>query len=134
MKGVPEMSMRTLEKLRDILCNELDEIADKGELNAGALDTVDKLVHSIKNLDKIIMNDGYSRSGDWDASIHGNSYRRNRDNMGRYSRDDGYSRRDYSRASETERAIDQLEDMLKNAGGESEHMAIKKAINVLRNA
>ena len=126
--------MRTLEKLRDILCNELDEIADKGELNAGALDTVDKLVHSIKNLDKIIMNDGYSRSGDWDASIHGNSYRRNRDNMGRYSRDDGYSRRDYSRASETERAIDQLEDMLKNAGGESEHMAIKKAINVLRNA
>lgn len=128
------MSMRTLEKLRDILCNELDEIADKGELNAGALDTVDKLVHSIKNLDKIIMNDGYSRSGDWDASIHGNSYRRNRDNMGRYSRDDGYSRRDYSRASETERAIDQLEDMLKNAGGESEHMAIKKAINVLRNA
>lgn len=134
MKGVPEISMRTLEKLRDILCNELDEIADKGELNAGALDTVDKLVHSIKNLDKIIMNDGYSRSGDWDASIHGNSYRRNRDNMGRYSRDDGYSRRDYSRASETERAIDQLEDMLKNAGGESEHMAIKKAINVLRNA
>lgn len=128
------MSMRTLEKLRDILCNELDEIADKGELNAGALDTVDKLVHSIKNLDKIIMNDGYSRSSDWDASIHGNSYRRNRDNMGRYSRDDGYSRRDYSRASETERAIDQLEDMLKNAGGESEHMAIKKAINVLRNA
>ena len=128
------MSMRTLEKLREILCNELDEIADKGELNAGALDTVDKLVHSIKNLDKIIMNDGYSRSGDWDASIHGNSYRRNRDNMGRYSRDDGYSRRDYSRASETERAIDQLEDMLKNAGGESEHMAIKKAINVLRNA
>ncbi len=128
------MSMRTLEKLRDILCNELDEIADKGELNAGALDTVDKLVHSIKNLDKIIMNDGYSRSGDWDASIHGNSYRRNRDSMGRYSRDDGYSRRDYSRASETERAIDQLEDMLKNAGGESEHMAIKKAINVLRNA
>ena len=126
--------MRTLEKLRDILCNELDEIADKGELNAGALDTVDKLVHSIKNLDKIIMNDGYSRSGDWDAPIHGNSYRRNRDNMGRYSRDDGYSRRDYSRASETERAIDQLEDMLKNAGGESEHMAIKKAINVLKNA
>ena len=128
------MSMRTLEKLRDILCNELDEIADKGELNAGALDTVDKLVHSIKNLDKIIMNDGYSRSGDWDASIHGNSYRRSRDSMGRYSRDDGYSRRDYSRASETERAIDQLEDMLKNAGGESEHMAIKKVINVLRNA
>ena len=28
----------------------------------------------------------------------------------------------------------QLEDMLKDAGGESEHMAIKKAISVLKNA
>ena len=43
--------------------------------------------------------------------------------MGIISRDDG-----------TDRAIEQLEDMLKDAGGESEHMAIKKAISVLKNA
>ena len=46
--------------------------------------------------------------------MRGNSYKR--DSMGRYSRDDGYSRRNYSRADE------------------SEHMAIKKAISILKNA
>ena len=37
-------------------------------------------------------------------------------------------------ADGAEHAIEQLEDMLKEAGGESEHMAIKKAISVLKNA
>lgn len=65
--------------------------------------------------------------------MRGNSYKR--DSMGRYSRDDGYnSRRNYSRADESEHAIEQLEEMLKTAGGESEHMAIKKAISILKNA
>lgn len=43
--------------------------------------------------------------------MRGNSYKR--DSMGRYSRDDGYSRRNYSRADESEHAIEQLEEMLK---------------------
>ena len=34
--------MKHLEDLRDTLCRELDEIAGKGELSAGALDTVDE--------------------------------------------------------------------------------------------
>ena len=118
------MSMRTLESLRDMLCEELDHIAGQGELNVGALDIIDKLVHSIKNIDKIIMSEGNSRMGDWE----GNSYRRGRDSMGRYSR------RGYSRSSETDNAIEQFEQMLEEAGGESEHMAIKKAISLLRNA
>jgi hypothetical protein len=45
-----------------------------------------------------------------------------------------YSRRNYSRADESEHAIEQLEEMLKTAGGESEHMAIKKAISILKNS
>ena len=97
-------------------------------------DIIDKLVHSIKNIDKICMSDGYSRRSEWDAEgfMRGNSYKR--DSMGRYSRDDGYSRRNYSRADESEHAIEQLEEMLKTAGCESEHMAIKKAISILKNA
>lgn len=72
------------------------------------------------------------KNGGWER---GSSYRRGRDSMGRFtSRDAGYSRRGYSRADGTDRAIEQLEDMLKDAGGESEHMAIKKAISVLKNA
>ncbi len=126
------MSMRTLERLRDMLCEELDSIAEQGELNVGALDIIDKLVHSIKNIDKICMSDGYIHRWDAEGFMRGNSYKR--DSMGRYSRDDGYSRRNYSRADESEHAIEQLEEMLKTAGGESEHMAIKKAISILKNA
>lgn len=130
------MNTRTLEKLRDMLCDELDEIAEKDDLSTGSLDIIDKLAHSIKNLDKIMMHDGYSRTSDWEAEgfMRGNSYRRSRDSMGRYSRDDGYSNRGYSRNSETEHMVEKLEDMLDRAGGESEHMALKKAISILKNA
>lgn len=62
-----------LYELRDKLCKELEDYA-KGDLSAGSLDVVDKLAHTIKNLDRIIEG-GYS----------GRSYAR-RDRMGRYSR------------------------------------------------
>lgn len=88
-----------------MLCDELSEYAGKQEMGTGELDVIHKLTASIKNIDKIAMfesggysrDDGYSRGGDWDASIRGTcgrgiSYRRKRDSMGRYSRDDGYSR------------------------------------------
>lgn len=82
------MSMKSLEMIRDMLCEELDEIAEKGELSAGNLDTVDKITHAMKNIDKIMdkeeemqySNSRYSRGmGDWTA-------------RGSYSRR-GYSRR-----------------------------------------
>ena len=49
--------MKHWEELRDTLCRELDEIAEKGELSAGDLETVDKLTHTMKNLDKIMIGD-----------------------------------------------------------------------------
>ena len=49
--------MKHWEQLRDTLCRELDEIAEKGELSAGDLETVDKLTHTMKNLDKIMIGD-----------------------------------------------------------------------------
>ena len=128
------MSKKAMYDLRNMLCDELDELARKGELGAGDLEIAHKLTDTIKNIDKICMGEGYSRRSEWDAEgfMRGNSYKR--DSMGRYSRDDGYSRRNYSRADESEHAIEQLEEMLKTAGGESEHMAIKKAISILKNA
>lgn len=89
--------MKHLEELREILCRELEEIAERGELSAGTLETVDKLTHTLKNLDKIMMGDSYSNAGDWYGMGYGyrddyrnaNSYRgRKRDSMGRYSRAD----------------------------------------------
>jgi hypothetical protein len=92
-----------------MLCKELEEIANKGELTAGSLETVHKLTDTIKNIDKIEMyeeysEDGYSEDGEWmgEGRMYGTSYEggssyarggrgrgRNakRDSMGRYSRD-----------------------------------------------
>lgn len=78
------MSMKTLEKLRDMLCDELDELAEKGELTGGSLETAHKLTDTIKNIDKICIMDedgGYSQAGDWEAMGRGH--------FGDYSRD-GY--------------------------------------------
>lgn len=82
--------MKSLEKLKDMLCEELDKIGKKGELSAGMLETVHKLTDTIKNIDKIEMYEQYEEEG-------GNSYARGRgrnarrDSMGRYSREGGSS-------------------------------------------
>ncbi len=46
--------MHALYELKDMLCKELEEIGEKGELTAGTLETVEKLSSSVKNLCKII--------------------------------------------------------------------------------
>lgn len=111
--------MHAIYELKDMLCKELEEYGEKGELTTGSLDVIDKLAHTIKNLDKIIEcyeEEGYSgRGGSYaDGNMGGNagggsyarrrganqygSYARGRYNrrnsMGRYSREGGYSRED----------------------------------------
>lgn len=104
----------SLYELKDMLCEELEEYGKKGELTAGSLEIVDKLTHTIKNLDKIIekmeddeeySNYGGSYEGDGYGGMTtnrsmnrgGRSYARGRgrnakrDSMGRYS-SNGYSR------------------------------------------
>lgn len=100
--------MYYLEDLKEMLCKELEEIAEKGELSAGMLETVHKLTDSIKNIDKIEMleDGGYSEESRWmgEGRMYGTSYgneggntyargrgrNAKRDGMGRYSRDGGY--------------------------------------------
>lgn len=66
--------MHDLQEIREKLMNELCEYGEKGKLDANTLDVIDKLAHSIKNIDKI-METGYSG-----ARYNG----RRRDSMGRY--------------------------------------------------
>lgn len=116
------MDKRSMEELKEMLCKELDEIVGKGELTAGALETVHKLTDTIKNIDKIDMleeggysrtgydrdgydRDGYDRDGMWDARGtygRGNSYAHRNPRTGRYSRDSG-------------ELMDKLERMMQNA-------------------
>ena len=49
------MSMNALYDLKEMLCKELEEIAGKGEMSAGDLETTHKLTDTIKNIDKILM-------------------------------------------------------------------------------
>lgn len=107
--------MHELYELKEKLCEELEKYGGQN-ITAGTLEVVDKLTHSIKNLDKIIeakeedeysMNGGsyaYARGGNQGGGGSNRSYRggsyayargrgRNarRDRMGRYSSEDGYS-------------------------------------------
>lgn len=133
--------MEYMDKLRDKLCDELDEIARKSEMSAGDLETVHKLTDTIKNIDKIAMledGDGYSQAGDWEMEgrgsyERGSSYRgRKRDSMGRYSRDGRYgpTTRMYSRADVRDDMMAKLEDMMDHAS-EQERTILRQAMDKL---
>ena len=91
-----------LTKLSEKLYEELAKYGER-ELSLTSLDTIDKLAHAIKNIEKIEESGGnsYRRSYDGEmSSRYRRSYdsydgdmssRRGRDSMGRYTRD-GYSR------------------------------------------
>jgi hypothetical protein len=106
--------MEYIEKIKKMLCKELDEYAMKQKLTGGDLDMIWKLTDTVKNLDKIEMleeESGYSEArGRGRSYMHGSSYdddmmyseRRGRgrnarrDSMGRYSSDMDSSYDDYS--------------------------------------
>lgn len=123
--------MTDLENLREMLCKELDEIADKREMSAGDLDAIQKMTSSIKNIYKIEMleDGGYSRAGEWEADMRGtygrgSSYRgRHRDSMGRYSRTDA---RDRMRTK--------LEDMMRDTDDEKTREAIRHCMEQIDRA
>lgn len=141
--------MHTYYELKDMLKEELDQIVKKGELSAGSLETIDKLLNSIKNACKITMYEEYKEDGysyaDSDMDMSNYSYARGRgsnarrDSMGRYSSEGGYSnargRRGYSRRGgysyddgDKEEKISMLREMMQEAGTEEERRALQKII------
>ena len=61
--------MHAIHELKEMLCDQLKEYGEKDSLNMQDLDIVDKLAHSVKNLDKILMTDVYSNKICSDYSI-----------------------------------------------------------------
>ena len=123
--------MHKIYELKDALCDELEKYADK-EISAGTLEIVDTLAHALKNINKIIED---SEAEEYSNEYRGGSYRgsygydnrgsyargrRNakRDSMGRYSRNDGYSRSD--------EYIDQLHDMMQNTDDETVRQELQR--------
>ncbi len=134
---------------KDMLKRELEEIVKKGELSAGSLETIDKILNSIKNACKIIMYEEYSEDGysyaDSDMNMSSYAYARGRgrnakrDSMGRYSSEDGYSnarggysrRGGYSYANKDEK-VEMLREMMDEVSGD-ERMALQKIIRKMEN-
>lgn len=126
--------MRDMYKLREMLCEELESYAKRGNLSSGDLETVHKLTDTIKNIDKIelLADDGseYSHA------------RRRRDSMGRYSgtaerydggwRTDRYPRDDgYSRTDGKQRIMDILESMIDGVQG-TDRQTIERLLEMAR--
>ncbi len=144
------MDMNAMYQLKDMLCREVDEIVEKGELSAGDLDTAWKLTDTVKNIYKMKMLEeaeeyshdygqaygydmddgvsyrGYGRESGY-GRASGNSYERGnsyrgRNSMGRYTRDDG-----------AKQTVDSMQQML-NSGhlDNKQRDTIRKAMEMLK--
>lgn len=153
--------MEYIEKIKKMLCKELDEYAMKSKLSMADIDVIHKLTDTVKNLDKIEMledDGGYSeaRGGMRNRSyMHGSSYdddmmyseRRGRgryakrDSMGRYSSDgrmtDDYSEarmdRRYSRDDAKDHMMNKLGSMMEDADP-NEREILKEAMRKIERA
>ena len=155
--------MHYMHDLKDLLCAELEDYAEKGKkagkMSMGDLESIHKLTDTVKNILKIDMleeESGYSEDGRYmgEGRIYGTSYddemRRGggysyargrgryakRDSMGRYSRDDGYMRRDggYSREDGKAYMMERLEDMMEDAEKPAEKEALRRCMEALKRA
>ena len=122
-----EEDMNKLENLRDTLCAELDKVARKEDINTSDLDIIDKLTHSIKNLDKVMigneMIDEYGYSF-YSGARRGGRRGRDGDGDGRYNESRSYDRsydRSYNRSREgysghyDDKSIERFKDMMNTA-------------------
>ncbi len=125
--------MHKLYDLKEMLCNELENYGSKDEIDEKGLEIVDKLAHTIKNLDKIIESyeeEDYSMGYDSYRSGRGSSYGSYRG--GNYSRGRGRNaRRDsmgrYSRAEGDFRM--QLEELMQDAPNEQVRQKIERMMS-----
>ena len=154
--------MHYMHDLKDLLCAELEDFAEKGKkagkMSMGDVEVIHKLTDTVKNILKIDMLEeetGYSEDGHYmgEGRIYGTSYARGRtrakrDSMGRYSRDGGrYSYDDdmsyarsrgyrggYSRDEGKHYMMEQLQDMMDEAEKPAEREALKRCMDALKRA
>lgn len=130
--------MHKIYELKDKLCEELEEYGDK-KLDAGSLEVIDKLAHTVKNLDKIIEkyeDEDYSSA--YDDGMTGGSYERGGNRYGsRYAmaRGDGRGRGRNARrdsmgrySSDSRMMVDELRELMNDAPDERTRMEFKRFI------
>lgn len=83
--------MHKVYKVRDMLCDELEEFGSKEKIDAQSLEMIDKLAHAIKNIDKILDKEESKEYSNYNPMMRGNSYGGN-SYGGRYDEDMSYAR------------------------------------------
>lgn len=147
--------MHYMHDLKDLLCAELEDYAEKGKksgkMSMGDLESIHKLTDTVKNILKIDMlkeESGYSEDGAYmgEGRIYGTSYddgmRRGggysyargrgryakRDSMGRYSRDDGYMHRGMRDGYSRDDGKEYMMEQLEDMMADAEKPAEKEAL------
>lgn len=117
--------MHELYELKEKLCDELKEYGRK-DMSAGTLEVVDKLTHTIKNLEKIIENyENEEYSGYYGGSMRSNmDGARNYNNRRSYGRGNSY--RGYSR---DEHMVSELRDLMNEAPDERTRKEFERFIS-----
>lgn len=143
------MSKEKMHRLREMLCKELDIVADEGKMDQRSVDWTWKLLDCIKDIDKINMHEeGYSSAGYARAGYarDDGSYARgymNGDSYGdgrweaRGSYDGGYSgRRDsmgrYSRSEAKDSMMQKLHDLEHESRSEREKALIHNIMSEIQ--
>lgn len=127
--------MNALYDLRDMLCEQLEEYGEKGELSNAVLEKVDVLAHATKNLDKIIEkcaededNEHSGNYGTYGMKSSRRSHGSSRSGMRVTSRR-GYAGRYYGDdrdEEENEEFVDQLYSMANEAEDERMRQNLEK--------
>lgn len=140
------MSMQTYYNIKKILCKELDNFGDRGQIkDMEELKTIDMLTHAIKSVATVIAMDEAKYEGEsghyppfmWggrsfeDSGLSGresgrsNAQRRNA--MGQFSRDESFENRSMRRSRDSGMA-DELRELMYRAKDDETRMKFKRFI------
>lgn len=126
MKG-GTIFMNVLYRIQDMVEEELEIIGKKQEMSSSDIECTYKLIDILKDISTIeAMHDaGYSNDHvDPDMRyIRGNSYRRGRDSMGRYT-----SREYHDKSG----MIEELRELMDMAKSESERESIRRVMDMIK--
>lgn len=132
--------MDYMNKIKKMLCKELEEYGEKNSISASDVEMIHKLTDTIKNIDKIGMledDEGYSEHYPMYDEDKGSSYARRGTHYvrGHYSRDDGrdYSER-YDRGYDRNYSKDEAKDRMMSKLGSMMDGADPKEREILKHA
>ena len=139
--------MHYMHDLKDLLCAELEDYAEKGKksgkMSAGDFQLIDTVLNSVKNIYKIDKYkeemEGYSEDGTYmgEGRIYGTSYESGYSERGgsSYARGGrGGNRGGYSREDGKHYLMGELERLMEKASTHTEREALEKCMQALERA